>query len=84
MATATASATTDEILTMEEIKKRFDSEWVLIANPVMDEEQNVLSGKVICHHKNRDVFDDETMKIEPFPREAAFLYLGAREGIYLL
>ena len=84
MATATKSAMADDILTMDDIKKRFDSEWVLVADPKMDEEQNVLSGKVICHHKDRDVFDDETMKIEPFPKEAAFLYLGAREGIYLL
>ena len=77
-------ATAGEVLTMEEIKKKYDSEWVLIANPEMDAEENVLSGRVICHHKNRDVFDEETMKIEPFPKEAAFLYLGAKEGTYLL
>lgn len=84
MTTATISATADEVLMMDEIKKRYDSEWVLVADPEMDEELNILSGKVICHHKDRDIFDDETMKIEPFPKEAAFLYLGAREGIYLL
>jgi hypothetical protein len=84
MATATSSATTGEILTMDEIKKRYDSEWVLIADPETDEDYNVLSGKVICHHKDRNVFDEETMKIEPFPEESAFLYLGKRDGIYLL
>ena len=84
MATATKNATTDEILTMDEIKKRYDSEWVLVADPELDEDFNVLSGKVIYHHKDRAVFDVETLKIKPFPKESAFLYLGKHDGIYLL
>lgn len=84
MATATKNATTDEILTMDEIKKLFDSEWVLVADPELDEDFNVLSGKVIYHHKDRTVFDSETLKIKPFPKETAFLYLGKHDGIYLL
>lgn len=78
MATATKNATTDEILTMDEIKKRFDSEWVLLADPELDECGNVLGGKVVFHHKDGDVFNDETLKIKPFPKESAFLYLGKR------
>ncbi|MBL8186425.1 MAG: hypothetical protein JNK38_00370, partial [Acidobacteria bacterium] len=58
--------------------KRFDSEWVLVADPEEDENFNVLSGRVICHHKDRAVFDAETLKIKPFPAESAFLYLGKR------
>lgn len=84
MATATASVATDEILTMDEIKKRFDSEWVLVADPEEDENFNVLSGRVICHHKDRAVFDAETLKIKPFPQKSAFLFLGKHDGIYLL
>lgn len=84
MATATKNATTDEILTMDEIKKRFESEWVLVADPELDEDFNVLKGRVICHHKDRAVFDSETLKIKPFPEESAFLYLGKHDGIYLL
>ncbi|MFN0111016.1 MAG: hypothetical protein ACKVZH_19320 [Blastocatellia bacterium] len=78
MATATKSATADEILTMYEIKNRFNSEWVLIADPETDQFHNVLSGRVIFHHKDRAVFDVETLKIKPFPKESAFLYLGER------
>lgn len=84
MMTATVNATTDEILTMDEIKQRFDSEWVLVSDPELDEDFNVLSGKVICHHKDRTVFDSETLNIKPFPKESAFLYLGKHDGIYLL
>jgi len=84
MATATVNATTDEVLTIDEIKKRYDSEWVLVADPELDEDFNVLCGKVIYHHKDRAVFDAETLKIKPFPKETAFLYLGKHDGIYLL
>jgi len=84
MAIAATNATTDEVLTIEEIKNRYDSEWVLIADPELDEDFNVLSGKVIYHHRDRNVFDAETLKINPFPEESAFLYLGEKDGIYLL
>ncbi|MBS1786086.1 MAG: hypothetical protein JST85_00080 [Acidobacteria bacterium] len=84
MATATKNATTDEILTIDEIKKRFDSEWVLVADPELDEDFNILSGKVIWHHKDKLIFDDEMLKIEPFPKDVAVEYLGKHEGIYVL
>lgn len=84
METAATPAIADEVLTMEEIKKKYDSEWVLIANPQTDQHHQVLSGTVICHHKDRLVFDDEIMNIEPFPKKSAVLYLGKRDGIYLL
>lgn len=84
MAVASSSATTGEVLTMDEIKKRYDSEWVLVADPELDEDFNVLSGKVIWHHKNKLTFDNELMGIEPFPEETAVLYLGEHDGVYLL
>ncbi len=84
METAATPAIADEVLTIEEIKKKYDSEWVLIADPKTDQHRQVLSGTVICHHKDRLVFDDEIMNIEPFPKKSAVLYLGKRDGIYLL
>ncbi|MDQ3009346.1 MAG: hypothetical protein M3X11_01380 [Acidobacteriota bacterium] len=84
MATATSSVTTNEILTMDEIKKRYDSEWVLVADPELDEYFNILSGRVIWHHKDKLVFDDEMLKIEPFPQEVAVEYLGRHDGVYVL
>lgn len=84
MAIVATNAPTDEVLTIEEIKKRYDSEWVLIADPETDQYHNVLSGTVICHHKDRLVFDDELMNLEPFPKKSAVLYLGKRDGVYLL
>ncbi len=86
MATATKNATTDEILTMDEIKKRFDSEWVLIAEPETDQFHNVLGGKVIYHHSDRSVFDREVLELDPHPNDFAVFFTGKTpEGVsYLL
>lgn len=86
MATATASVATDEILTMEEIKKRFDSEWVLIANPKKDAQLNVLGGEVVYHHPDRIVFDREVLQLNPHPKNFAVLFIGqpANDLIYLI
>lgn len=86
MATATKSATTDEILTMDEIKNRFNSEWVLIADPETDQFHNVLSGKVIYHNSDRLVFDREVLQLDSHPKDFAVFFTGKTpEGVsYLL
>lgn len=86
MATATKSATIDEILTMDEIKEKFDSEWVLIAEPLKDQQLNVLSGEVVYHHPDRIVFDREVLKLNPHPKNFAVLFLGqpVNDLIYLI
>ncbi len=86
MATATVNATTDEILTIDEIRKRFDSEWVLIADPETDQFHNVLRGKVVYHNQNRLVFDREVLKLDSHPSDFAVYFTGKTpEGVsYLL
>ena len=86
MANATASATTDEILTMDEIQRRFDSEWVLIADPETDQFHKVLAGKVVYHNSDRRVFDREVLKLDPHPSDFAVFFTGKTpEGVsYLL
>jgi hypothetical protein len=37
----------DEMLTIEEIEARFAPEWVLIADPVTDDGQHLLGGRVV-------------------------------------
>lgn len=44
----------DEILTMEEIKARYAPDWVIIAEPVVNENSEVLGGKVILHGPDHD------------------------------
>jgi hypothetical protein len=44
----------DEVLTMEEIQARYEPDWVLIAEPEVDDQLEVLRGKVVFHSPGRD------------------------------
>lgn len=44
----------DETLTIDEIYKRFPSEWVLIDEVQTDEHYQVLGGRVLYHGKERN------------------------------
>jgi hypothetical protein len=47
----------NKVTTLAEIKEHFDSEWVLIADPKVDEYCQIVRGKVVSHRKNRDEID---------------------------
>lgn len=61
-------------MTVAEIHDRFDSEWVLLADPEVDEHLNVIRGIVICHSKDRDEIDRKAVELRL--RHSAFLYTG--------
>lgn len=61
-------------MTIREIESSFDSEWVLVGDPVTDEALNVLRGKVLHHSKDRD--EVYRKGIELRPKRVAILYLG--------
>ncbi|MGB3263008.1 MAG: hypothetical protein WBA89_03540 [Microcoleus sp.] len=42
------------ILSLEEIFSLYPDEWVLIVNPELDEELNVIRGEVLAHATERD------------------------------
>jgi hypothetical protein len=44
----------DEMLTIEEIEARYAPDWVLIAEPVVDNQLKVLSGRVVFHSPDHD------------------------------
>jgi hypothetical protein len=43
-----------EILTMAEIQARYAPDWVLIAEPAVDERLEVVAGKVLFHSPDRN------------------------------
>lgn len=43
-----------EILSYQEIQRRYDGEWVLIAYQSLDENLKPIAGKVIAHSIDRD------------------------------
>jgi hypothetical protein len=68
----------DEILTITEIAAKFDSEWVLIENPVTDESLEVRSGTVRCHAKDREEVYRRAVRIRP--KRFAIVYTGTMPG----
>lgn len=62
------------VLSIEQINSQFADEWVLVADPTMDERLEVLSGKVIAHHKDRDEFYRQAIALRP--SYFAVLYTG--------
>ena len=63
-----------EMMTVQEIEERFDSEWVLVENPEFDENGEVVRGVVLCHSRNRDEVDRAAVRLRP--KFAASLYTG--------
>jgi hypothetical protein len=64
----------NEVLTREEIEARFDREWVLVGDPELDKDLEVVRGKVLWHSKDRDEVYQKSIDLRP--KRGAFLYIG--------
>ncbi len=64
----------NDVLTIAEIKSRFESEWVLIEDPHTNEALEVQSGKVHCHSRDRDEVYRKAVELRP--KRFAMLYTG--------
>jgi hypothetical protein len=64
----------NEVMTLEDMKTHFDSEWVLVEDPEVDENLEVIRGKVLWHSKNRDEVYDKDLELRP--KSAAYVYSG--------
>jgi hypothetical protein len=53
----------DEIQTLDEIESRYDSQWVLIGEPQIDEFSRLLAGRVLFHSANRDDVHREMLEL---------------------
>lgn len=63
-----------EIITFEEIKQRYDGQWVLIAYTEANDEFEVIEGKVIAHSaKKEDIYQALEMSTE---QPLAIEYIG--------
>ena len=61
-------------MTLEEMESEFDSEWVLVGEPVTDEALNVVQGKVLHHSKDRDEVYRKAVSLRP--KRSAIVYTG--------
>jgi hypothetical protein len=65
----------DQVMTIDEINRQFDSEWVLLEDPQTNEALEVLAGKVVSHSKDRDEVYREAVRMRP--KRFAMLYTGS-------
>ncbi len=63
-----------ELLSLPDIKARYESEWVLVEDPQLNEQLEVLGGTVVCHSKDRDEVYQKAVELRP--KHSAILYTG--------
>jgi len=50
---------------MTEIRRRYDSEWVLLENPATDDSMAIRSGTILVHSKDRDEVYRRAVELRP-------------------
>ena len=55
----------DEMLTMDQIKERYDSEWVLLGDYEINEFSWINEARVLFHSKSRDEVHRKAMELMP-------------------
>ena len=64
-----------EFMTIEEIYAQFESEWVVLSDPVTNDKREVKGGILVSHGKHKDEVYDKASEIPP-PHNLAFMYTG--------
>src|SRR5262249_50340535 len=64
----------DEFMTIEQIMCRFESEFVLVEDPVKDERLEVHGGRVRFHSKDREEVYDCALELRP--KSCTVVYTG--------
>ena len=54
-----------EVLSLPEIKQRYDGEWVLIADPETNDDFSIKEGVVLWHSKDRDEVYRKARELHP-------------------
>lgn len=63
-----------KVMTIQELERVFNAEWVLLEDPISNDLLEVQSGKLIYHTKDRNDLDRTLLEIRP--RKSAVLYIG--------
>ena len=65
----------NQVMTVAEIEEQFNNEWILVEDPTLDEDRQVVGGKVLWHSKSRDEMYAKALALRP--KRSATLYTGA-------
>ena len=63
-----------DVMTLQEMEREFDSEWILVGDPQTNESLEVVKGTVLCHSKDRD--EVYRVAVQLRPERSAILYTG--------
>ena len=63
-------------LTFKEIERRYDSEWVLLADVREDKYERIKRAKVLWHSPDKDEISRKAVELKP--GKFAFLYMGEK------
>jgi len=62
------------LLTLAQIERQFDAEWILVSNPETNETLEVQGGTVLWHSPDRDEVYQKAIELRP--KRFAVLYTG--------
>jgi hypothetical protein len=65
---------TNQVLSIADIRRQFDSEWVLVIDPELTPGLEVVRGQVAWHSKDRDEVYRKARELAPV--QSAILYNG--------
>ncbi len=65
----------NQVMTVAEIEKQFNNEWILVEDPILDEDRQVVGGKVLWHSKSKEEIYRKDHELRP--RSAAYLFTGS-------
>ena len=63
-----------EIISYAEILKKYDSEWVLLEDPEIEDGLGIKKGKLLWHSRNRDEVYRKARELKP--KHSAIIYAG--------
>jgi hypothetical protein len=63
-----------DVMTIAQIQEQFDSEWILVDEPLTDASLNVQGGRVLCHSKDREEVYRKAVELRP--KRFAVLFTG--------
>ena len=64
----------DEVLTWEEIERRFDGEWVVLDEPEVTDQLDIVRGRLVYHGDDKEEAEDTVH--ERGLRDYAIMFLG--------
>jgi uncharacterized pyridoxal phosphate-containing UPF0001 family protein len=62
------------VMTLQEMEREFESEWVLVGDPQTNESLEVIQGTVLCHSRDRDEAYRAAVRLRL--KRSAIIYTG--------